>query len=132
MKIHHLSLVAALALASSHTAGLAQSGAPAAVPGASAPVAAKPGPTIPTPAQMRDSAFPPDELQPQGPVIPQLSFPLGKKASGQAQPMVLPSRPAAAASAGGIDDAVARCEAQVSEQARASCRARLAREAPSR
>ena len=93
-------------------------------------MAGKPGQRILTPAQMRDSATPPDELPPQGQVTPQLSFPLGKKTE-PSSPLVRPARPAnpaVAASASGVGDAVARCEAQASEPARASCRAKLARE----
>jgi hypothetical protein len=131
MKIHCLSRVAVV-LAASMLATVspwaaAQSAAPPAS-GASAPAAAKPGPRTLTPAEKRDNATPPDESRPEGPVVPQISIPLGKSLPASSKPTLptlRPPRPAAAASAGGVNDAVARCEAQADESLRAKCRDRL-------
>ncbi len=129
MNIRFLSLIAALACATLPCIAMAQSTTPASGTAAWAPsAAAKPGPKQLSPEQARDSATTPGELRPEHPVVPQINIPLGK------QPPVPPKSPASAArsgraaSAGGIDDAVARCEAQVDRQARADCRARLARQ----
>lgn len=99
--------------------------APAA-PAASAPV----GPRLRTPAETGKRATPPGALSPERPVTPQISIPLGRN-----QPPATPNEPrpvrrgTPTPAAGGIDDSVARCEAQQDDQVRAACRAKLAREA---
>ncbi len=132
MKINRLSLravVLAAATLSALSAWVsAQTVAPAPAAGASAPAAALPGPRTLTPAEKRDNATPPDDSRPEGRVVPQISIPLGKSlpaASKPTLPTLRPTRPAAAASSVGVNDAVARCEAQADEAARARCRDRL-------
>jgi hypothetical protein len=81
-----------------------------------------------TPEQLRDSATPPGDLRPERPVTPQISLPFGKpppSASPTAEARPVPR--SAAASATGVDDAAARCEAQDTDSLRAACRAKLAR-----
>ena len=132
MKIHRtlrLAVVlAAFTLATVPPWAAGQSVAPAPDPGASAPVAAKPGPRTLTPAEKRDNATPPDESRPDGPVVPQISIPLGKSGPVSSKPVVRVPRPQPAASSGGVNDAVARCEAEADDQARAACRDRLSRQ----
>lgn len=111
----------------------AQDGAPSPPAGAaSVPRAGKPVPRPLPPQQLRESATAPGELRPEHAVVPQINIPLGRKQDPPAKPQPRPPRSARAASAGDIDDAVARCQAQADRQARAACRARLAREDRSR
>jgi hypothetical protein len=65
-------------------------------------------------------------------VIPQITIPFGHTLPVQPRSGAATARQARAASAGGIDDAVARCKAQNSPSERARCRERLAREARAR
>ena len=132
MKIHSLPLVTAVVLAALQCSAAAQTGAPAPMPSASAAPAAKPGPRPMTPAEVRDSAAPTGDLRPEGQVTPQISVPLGKPFPTPPKPTSPAVRPATAASSGGINDAVARCEAQADEAARAKCRDSLARSGGSR
>ena len=132
MKIHRLPLVTAVVLAALQCSAAAQTVAPAPMPSASVAPAAKPGPRPMTPAEVRDSAAPTGDLRPEGQVTPQISVPLGKAFPAQPKPAAPAVRPATAASSGGINDAVARCEAQVDEAARAKCRDNLARAGSSR
>lgn len=109
----------------------AQADVPAAGASASAPLTAKPGPRLQTPAQLRDSASMPGDLRPEEHVTPQIVIPLRKAAPPtQAQPAA--ARRGTAASSAGIDDSVARYEAQSSAQARAKCRAGLTKKAPAK
>jgi hypothetical protein len=81
-----------------------------------------------SPEQLRDSATTPGDLRPERPVTPQINVPFGKpppSASPTAEARPLPR--SAAASATGVDDAAARCEAQDNDSLRAVCRAKLAR-----
>ena len=128
MKIRCLPLMASLALAVSLFAAVAQTSAPPPTSGASAPPAAKPGPKLLTPAELRNSASPPGDLRPDDPVTPQISIPLSKRPPAPLKQELRAVRRGTAASSGGIDDAAARCEAQSDEQARATCRDKLARE----
>ena len=133
MKAHPLTLAAALAIALALTpwasrAQVSETAPPAGA--ASAAPASKTGPRLLTPAESRDRANEVGDLRPERPVMPQISIPFGK---GTAAPVPksdkLPPRrspPAAPAAAGGVDEAVARCEAQVSDAVRAQCRAKLA------
>ena len=133
MKTRCLPLAAALAFAVASFGVMAQASAPPPLVAASAPPAAKPGPRLLTPAESRDSASPPGDLRPEHPVTPQISIPLGKRPPPPLKSESRPARPGGnAASSGGIDDAAARCEAQLGEQVRAKCRDKLAREARSR
>ena len=129
MKIRHLPLAAAMALAASSFAAQAQVTTPAQILAASAAPAAKTGPRLLTPTQSRDSATTAGDVRPERPVTQQVSIPLGKKPT----PSALPKRPPGSAqpngaAAGGINDGAARCEAQVDEQERAKCHDKLARE----
>lgn len=131
MKIDFLPLAAALALAALQFPSTAQTSAPP-LPAASAAPAGKPGPRLLTPAEMRDSAAPTGDLRPEGQVTPQISVPLGRAFPKPPKPAAPAVRPATAASSGGINDAVARCEAQADEASRAKCRDNLARAGGSR
>ncbi len=124
MKIFHLPLAAALALAASALPSQAQVAALAPIPAASAAPAAKTGPRLLTPTQSRDSATTAGDVRPERRVTPQVNIPLGKKPN----PPTQPTRPPGGAAAGGINDGAARCEAQVDDQERAKCHAKLARE----
>jgi hypothetical protein len=105
---------------------LAQATAPAPSPATSAPVAAKPRPSPLTPQQLRESATSPGELRPEHAPVPQINVPLGRKPAVPVKPQSGASRRGQAEPADGIDDAVARCEAQSDRQVRADCRNRLA------
>ena len=132
MKFNCLPLAAALTLAVSLFSASAQISAPPPPSAASALPAAKPGPKPLTPTELRDSATPPGDLRPEDRVKPQISIPLGK---GPPAPLKLESRAAprgTAAAPGGIDDASARCEAELDEQVRATCRDKLAHAARGR
>ena len=135
MKTDCLKPVIALAIACLSLASMAQ--APAATPTptpesvASAPVPTRirPGPRLLTPVESRDSATQPGDVRPERPVKPQISIPLGKTPPAARTPEPIGVKRNRPADAAGVDDAVARCEAQVGEQVRAKCRDRLAREA---
>jgi hypothetical protein len=131
MRTLFLPATAAVVLAVSLLSALAQTDAPAPAAGASVPLATKPRPRPLTPAELRESATPPGDMRPQERVTPQLSIPLGKQPPAPPKPKLRAARPGTAAS-GGIDDAVARCEAQSDEQLRAKCRNDLARQGRSR
>jgi hypothetical protein len=134
MKMRCLSLAAAAACAALPWGAMAQASAPAPMAAASASPVAKPGPRRLTPQESRDSATAPGDLRPEHAVVPQINIPFGKKQAAPLKPQsnagrsANASRSASAASAAGIDDAVARCEAESDKQVRASCRARLARQ----
>jgi len=104
----------------------AQASAPAQSPAASAPVAAKLRSAPLTPQQLRESATSPGELRPERAAVPQINVPLGRKPGVPVKPQSKTSRRGEAEPADGIDDAVARCEAQSDRQVRADCRARMA------
>ena len=133
MKTHFLPVVAALMLAALSCPAMAQSSAssPRSV-AASGSRPTKPGPRQLTPTEMRENASPPGDLRPEHPVVPQISIPLGKTAHPRvkAEPRAVPR--SKAASAGGVDDAAARCEAQSDEQASAKCLGKLSRESRNR
>jgi hypothetical protein len=132
MKTYALPFAAALMLALSPFPATAQASAPLPNAAASASPAAKAGPRLLTPAESRDSASPPGDLRPERPVAPQINIPLGKTPRPSVKSESRAVRPGKAASAGGIDDAAARCEAQADEQVRAKCRDDRARDARSR
>lgn len=129
MKIRHLPLAAALALAAVGFAAQAQVAASAPILAASAAPAAKTGPRLLTPTQSRDSGTTAGDVRPERRVTPQVNIPLGKKPTPPTQPKRPPGNAqSGGAGAGGINDGAARCEAQVGEQERAQCHARLARD----
>ena len=101
-------------------------------PAASAPILIKPGPRLLTPHESRDSATQPGDLRPEHPVTPQISIPFGKTPLPATPPNPNAAKRNLTPAPAGVEDAVARCEAQIGEQVRAKCRDRLAREARSR
>ena len=109
-------VIAALPLAAQ---AQAPASAPVAKPAAQAPAARpKPAPNLMSPEEKRDTAT--HDLQPDRPVDPQVSIPLGKKGGPKGK------------SSGSIDDAAARCQAEATETARAACRDKAAKAAKSR
>ena len=128
-----LPLAAALTLAAWLISAVAQNAIAPPMPGASAPTAVKPAPRPLSPKELRESASPPGDLRPEDPVRPQISIPFGKKPALAPEPRAQRRiGSASAAAAGGIDDASARCEAEVNIQARLSCRSKLAQPAAKR
>lgn len=134
--------LAALAWVGLFSAAQAQTAAPAPLPAAPPSAASGPaaaasapvGPRLRSPAETGKRATPPGDLRPERPVTPQISIPLGRNQPPAAgtEPRPLRRGTPPPPTAGGIDDSVARCEAQQDEQVRATCRARLAREAKTR
>ena len=124
-----LPLAAALTLAAWMIASTAQ---PASAP--ALPSAAKPAPRPLSPNALRESASPPGDLRPKNPVRPQISIPFGKKPVPALAPEPRAQRRIGSASAvaGGVNDASARCEAEVGVGARAACRGKLAQTNPRR
>ena len=128
-------LTALLTVASPWNVVHAQASAPPTPPAlppttASAPGKAVPGgPRLRTPAETAARAAAPGALRPERPVVPQVSIPLGKKASPTTKPETRAMRNGTAAASGGVHDATARCEALADVQERASCRAGLAKDA---
>ncbi len=122
-----LPLAAAFTLAVSVFAAVAQP-ASAPVAAASAPKVEQAAPRPLSPTALRESASPPGDLRPEDPVKPQISIPLGKKPAVPLAPEPRAQRRmgSASAAAGGINDASARCEAEVGNAARAACRNKLA------
>ena len=126
MKNPRLLLVASALLALSPLSASAQAAAPSPAAVASAAPPTKPTPRLMTPDEKRETATLPGELRPERPAAPQLSIPLGKTPDK-------PSSPAAqrgkSATTGGVEDSVARCNAQANEAERAKCRDQLAKPA---
>lgn len=105
---------------------------PSAASGPRAPASAPVGPRLRTPAETGKRATPPGELSPERPVTPQVTIPFGRNPPpAKPEPRVRRGTPPPA-STGGVDDSVARCEAQEDAAERAACRAKLAREAKTR
>jgi len=121
-----LTSLAAALLAAALASAMAQGAAPTASTAASAPVPAKPGPRLQTPEEVRDRAASPGDLRPEERVVPQIVVPLRKNVPPPTKAERAAARRGIAASAAGIDDAAARCDAQASKAARAECRAALA------
>lgn len=121
MKLFSLPLAIAMAFALPSAPAQAQASAPLATAAASAPRPTKPARRLLTPEQARQSATAPGELRPERQVAPQIVIPLTKKPQPPTNPNL--PRKGKATPSGGIDDAVARCEAQSDPQARARCRA---------
>ena len=105
---------------------LAQTAATGPAPVASATKTVKPATRLLTPAEIRESATLPGELRPEGPATPQLSIPLGNTTAKPSSPTAKQGKNG---SSGGVNDAVARCNAEADESARAKCRDRLAQPA---
>ncbi len=105
---------------------------PSAASGPRAPASAPVGPRLRTPAETGKRAIAPGDLSPERPVTPQVTIPFGRN-----PPPVKPEPPVRRGTPtpptpGGVDDSVARCEAQEDATERAACRAKLAREAKTR
>lgn len=134
-------LMAAGAVALAAGVSFAQSSSATALPDLPAATASSPAPAASTPqngpraqrlrspAETGDRATVPGDLRPERPVTPQISIPLGKKAAPPTARQERAAQPGNPAASGAIDDAAARCESQADELARATCRAKLAREA---
>jgi hypothetical protein len=122
-------LIAAIALAVTPLLVFAQASAPAEVPAKSniAP-AGKTGPRLLTPTEKRDSATAPGDVRPERKVTSQVNIPIGKTPPGSPKVDARAARRPPAASAVGIDDAAARCEAELDDAVRAICRDKRARE----
>jgi hypothetical protein len=132
LRIRCLHLAAGLASVVLSSTAMAQANVPEATLAASAPLAAKPRLNPLAPQDLRESATAPGDLHPAHAAVPQINIPFGKNQAAAAKLPSSAARSGNAASAGGIDDAVARCEAEVDRHVRATCRARLAREDRSR
>jgi hypothetical protein len=132
MKLRCLSLTVALACVALPWGVMAQTRAPVSSAAASAPRATTPSPRQLTPQQSRDSATTPGDLRPEHATVPQINIPFGKAPATVPKTQSTAPRGSNAASDVGIDDSVARCEAEVDRSVREVCRARLAREGSSR
>jgi hypothetical protein len=122
MMIRRLPLAAFALLVVCMFPAMAQTGAAPTSNAASAPSAAKPGPRLQTPLELREGATAPGELRPDERVTPQIVIPLRKAAPLPTKAQRAAARRGTAASAsGGIDDSVARCEAQAAKAAREKC-----------
>jgi hypothetical protein len=128
MKLRCLPLVVALACAMLPWGVMAQATAPLPGSAASTSPSATPGPKPLTPQQSRDSATTPGNLRPEHATVPQVNIPLGKTPAAALKTQSTAPRGGNAASEVGIDDAVARCEAEPDRSVREVCRARLAHE----
>jgi hypothetical protein len=92
-----------------------------ALPGASAPVKPPTGPRVLTPAERRDNATPVDDIRPEGHVKPQLSLPLGQTDPSRTAAEAKADRRGTSKTKGGVDDAIARCKAAATAEARQAC-----------
>lgn len=133
---HHFAhLLAAAMLAFGGAGAFAQSSARPVLPelpasAASAPRSTAPiGPRRRTAAETGNRAVAPGDLHPERPVTPQISIPFGKRQAPATKRVERVTQRGNPAASGGVDDGAARCEAQVDDTERASCRAGLAREA---
>ena len=118
-----LPLAACVLLAAWIFPAAAQTAASPANAAASAPSVAKPGPRLQTPLELREGATAPGDLRPDERVTPQIVIPLRKNTPPptKAQRAAARRGGTAASASGGIDDSVARCEAQASKVAREKC-----------
>lgn len=91
------------------------------LPGASAPVKPPPGPRVLTPEERRDNAMPLDDARPEGHVKPQLALPLGQTDASRTAAEAKADRRGTAKTKGGVDDAIARCKAAATAEARKAC-----------
>ncbi|MDH4389874.1 MAG: hypothetical protein QE285_00455 [Aquabacterium sp.] len=95
-----------------------------------APADARRAPQRLSPDAERDSATAPGSLRPERAALPQLTVPVGKPPAQAAAAAAGALPPKPSASAGGVSDAVARCEATTSTVERKACRRQLAIQAP--
>jgi hypothetical protein len=82
-----------------------------------------------TPEEKRDSNAQPDDLKIDRAVTPQLTIPFGKTPPSSKQGDARAARRSPAASAVGVDEGAARCEAEPDDATRAICRDRRAKAA---
>lgn len=140
---HLAAALAAVVLTLPSFTALGQSGAPALAvpdlsPAASSPPAAAAsagGPRVPRPrgaAETGNRAVAPGDLHPERPVAPQISIPLGRTPPPPSRREERAVERGGSATRGGVDDAAARCDSLADEPTRATCRARLARDAKAR
>ncbi|MFM9917653.1 MAG: hypothetical protein ACKVOX_17775 [Rhizobacter sp.] len=122
MKLPCLSPTVALVLILSALTATAETRAPAPAARASAPAAVTPGPRLMSPAEMNQNASPPGELRPENAVTPQIVIPLRNQRAVQPKPEKRNLKGVKPATAGGVNDAAARCEALPDAAARAACR----------
>lgn len=128
MNPRFVSCAALLAFLLAPIAANAQAATPA---GASAPAPARatgPRPQLLSPVEKGELASPEGKLRPERQVTPQISIPIGRNAAETSKPTVRAAAPQRNAPAGTINEAAARCEAQVDEQVRAVCRDKLAQQ----
>jgi hypothetical protein len=130
MKTHLLApLIAAIALAATPLLIFAQASAPAEMPAASAvSPPGKTGPRLLTPTEKRHSATVPGDLRPERKVTSQVTIPIGKTPPGSPKVDARAAQRPPAASAVGVDDGAARCEAETDDAVRAICRDKRAKE----
>ena len=134
--MNRLNLWATIALCWAAVSASAQTAPPDTIApeqAASAAAKPKPEPRLLAPTESRDKTAPPGELRPERQVTPQLAIPVGRNAPaapplGEARSL-RPAQQAKPAMSGNVDDAVARCSAEVDEQARAKCRDSVGRDA---
>jgi hypothetical protein len=110
----------------------AQASAPPEVAPARVAPAGKPGPRLLSPSEMRDQTTQPGDLRPERPVDRQINIPIGRKPPAQTktESRAIEARNARrtpAASAVGVDDSAARCEAEVDDAVRSICRDKRAK-----
>lgn len=131
-------LLGAGTLAFAATRALAQASPPLALPelpnsAASAPRSTAPtGPRLRSAAETGNRAAGPGDLRPDRPVTPQVLIPFGKKAPPPTKGEERVVERGNTTSSGGVDEAAARCESQMDNRVRATCRAKLAGEATGR
>jgi len=102
-------------------ATLAASGAASA-----APLRLKPPPRLLSTTEKLESAAAPGTVRPERPALPQISIPLGRRAtSDDTPPRLTPMRrpEAAMPASAAVDETAARCEARAAKADRAACRA---------
>jgi hypothetical protein len=119
-------VVAVLVLVDSPLPAAAQSAAASSAAAASAPTAVRPGAHLLTKTEMRNTKAPPGDVRPETPVIRQVVIPLTRTPPAPLKPDSQALRSGHSASAGGINDDAARCEALATAPARARCRDKAA------
>ncbi len=123
VNVHGALIAAVLLSAAAASQGQAQPQVRPATPAsaASATVSRELSPPRRTESELRQEAAEPGELRPEHAVIPQIVIPVGRRLPVEPKPSPANARPGKASASGSIDDAAARCRAQVSQQARALC-----------
>jgi hypothetical protein len=110
----------------------AQASAPPETAPSSVAPAGRTGPRLLSPSEMRDRTTQPGDIRPERPVERQINIPIGRKPPPQpkTEARAIEARNARrtpAASAAGVDDAAARCEAEVDDAVRSICRDKRAK-----